>query len=205
MERNLSKPSATYSQYLHAVMNILVLEKRIVAREDEVLSSFLFNLLINPLLVTCSLVWPFQITKQRSNKLSWTSLKKKEKWEGTYTCIIVLESPTSPPSPIVRESYPISKSNSSKLIWMTWRRRSRFNQCSFTDIKDFELILLMEFNYEKKVELRSKNRLFVRFFVSNKNEAFLESARLRWMFNRTITAKDKLKTLSCLKSDVEQN
>lgn len=38
---------------------------------------------------------------------------------GTYTCIIVLESPTSPPSPIVSESYPISRSNSSKLIWIT--------------------------------------------------------------------------------------
>lgn len=49
----------------------------------------------------------------------------------------------------------------------------------------------------KKVRLRSKNRLFVRcfFFVSNKKvKAFLESARLRWMFNRTITAKEKLKT-----------
>lgn len=33
--------------------------------------------------------------------------------------MIVLESPTSPPSPIVRESYPISRSNSSKLIWIT--------------------------------------------------------------------------------------
>lgn len=38
---------------------------------------------------------------------------------STYTWIIVLESPTSPPSPMVNESYPISRSNSSKLIWIT--------------------------------------------------------------------------------------
>lgn len=139
------------------------------------------------------MVWPFQITKHRSNKHSCRSLKKrKEKWKNTYTCIIVLESPTSPPSPIVRESYPISKSNSSKLIWMTWRRRSRFYRFSFTVVKDF----INGIQFWKKVRLRSKNRLFVSFFfVSNKKvKAFLESARLRLMFNRTITAKEKLKT-----------
>lgn len=37
----------------------------------------------------------------------------------SYTCMIVFESPTSPPSPTVSVSYPSSKSNSSKLIWIT--------------------------------------------------------------------------------------
>lgn len=37
----------------------------------------------------------------------------------SYTCMIVLESPTSPPSPTVSVSYPSSRSNSSKLIWIT--------------------------------------------------------------------------------------
>lgn len=50
--------------------------------------------------------------KNRSNSVKYRRL-------GTYTWIIVLESPTSAPSPMVRESYPISKSNSSKLIWIT--------------------------------------------------------------------------------------
>lgn len=40
---------------------------------------------------------------------------------------MVFESPTSPPSPIVRESYPISRSNSSKLIWITWKKYIYFD------------------------------------------------------------------------------
>lgn len=44
---------------------------------------------------------------------------RKQQNSESYTWMILFESPTSPPSPTVNVSYPSSKSNSSKLIWIT--------------------------------------------------------------------------------------
>lgn len=57
----------------------------------------------------------------------WLMTTENKKICHTYTCKIVVGSPTSPPSPIVRVSYAISRSKSSKLIWITYGRHTNTN------------------------------------------------------------------------------